>query len=296
MKPLKNIGWLASAPILLFAGSVQAAALTISDPYCANFAFDAVTSTVACVEAASTGAEPATAPVCSVSASKTSVTTGGTATLSALCNPAATSWNWTASSGAPAISGSSGTLTFSTAGSYTYRVAGTNTIGAGVPSADVTIAVTDAVSGTPVVGTSCPAPAPNTVIVNVGTSDSYARKDFDVVFDNSGSTFDSAVTAGQTRALQFTNGKSLTGFLSGTTGNYGGGYKDWALSLCPGDFTASLGDSCVKSRRTSVNMYYSTDGSQGCKIPANQPLYLNIRGTADEPAGFVLQNVQMTAF
>lgn len=293
MKPLKNIGWLASAPILLFAGSVQAAAITISDPYCANFAFDAATSTVACVEAASTGAEITTAPVCSVSASKTSVTTGGTATLSAVCNPAATSWNWTASSGAPAISGSSGTLTFSTAGSYTYSVAGTNTI-PGVPSAGVTIAVTDAVEA-PVVG-SCPAPAPNTVIVNVGTSDSYARKDFDVVFDNSGSTFDSAVTAGQTRALQFTNGKSLTGFLSGTTGNNGGGYKDWALSLCPGDFTTSLGDSCMKSKRTSVNMYYSTDGSVGCKIPANQPLYLNIRGTAGEPAGFVLQNVQMTAF
>jgi hypothetical protein len=43
-------------------------------------------------------------------------------------------------------------------------------------------------------------------------------------------------------------------------------------------------------------MYYSTDGSQGCTIPVNTAVYLNIRSSVTgTPAGFVLQNVQQSA-
>jgi hypothetical protein len=132
-----------------------------------------------------------------------------------------------------------------------------------------------------------------TTIIDIGDKDYYANKDFDTVFDNPGSTFDSAVGANETKALKFTNTMFLAGFISGTAGNYGRGYKDWSISLCPGDFSASLPTACLKTSRESANMYYSTDGSQGCTIPVNTPVYLNIRSSVSgTPAGFVLQNVK----
>jgi hypothetical protein len=132
-----------------------------------------------------------------------------------------------------------------------------------------------------------------TTIIDIGDKDYYANKDFDTVFDNPGSTFDSAVGVNETKALKFTNTMFLAGFITGTAGNYGHGYKDWSISLCAGDFSASLPTACLKTSRETANMYYSTDGSQGCTIPVNTPVYLNIRSSVSgTPAGFVLQNVK----
>ena len=187
-------------------------------------------------------------------------------------------------------------MTFAAAGSYTYTVAGSNSVGDGGASPGKTIVVSEQTTTTPPpITSSCPTPPAGTVIVNIGGKDTYALKDFDIVFDNPGATFDSAVAVGQSKALQFTNGKSLEGYLSSTAGNYGNGYKDWALSLCPGDFTNSLGDKCVLSRKASINMGYSTNGSLGCTIPANQPVYLNVRGSDGAAAGWVMQNLQTAA-
>jgi len=134
------------------------------------------------------------------------------------------------------------------------------------------------------------APA-GTTIVDLGAKDYYANRDFDSVFDNLGSTFDSAVGGNETKALKFTNTKYTAGFITGTAGNFGSGYKNWSLSVCPGDFSSSLPAGCLVTRRTGVNLAYSTDGSQGCTIPANTPVYLNIKSyTSGSPAGFVLQN------
>lgn len=188
-------------------------------------------------------------------------------------------------------------MTFAAAGDYSYTVRGDNTVGQGEISAPKTITVS--VLQTPTAESSpttpCPTLPAGTVIVNIGGKDNYASKDFDVVFDNPGATFDSAVAAGQSKAIQFTNGKSLEGYLSSAAGNYGNGYKDWALSLCPGDFTNSLGDKCALSRKASINMGYSTNGSVGCTIPANQAVYLNVRGTGGTSAGWVMQNLQTVA-
>lgn len=188
-------------------------------------------------------------------------------------------------------------MTFAAAGDYVYTVRGTNDVGQGAISAAKTIAVSaEQTEPAPAPSTSaCPTPPAGTTIVKIGSKDSYALKDFDIVFDNPGSTFDSAVAAGASKALEFTNGKTLAGYLSATAGNYGAGYKDWALSLCPGDFTNNLGDKCVLSRKSSINMGFSTDGSLGCKIPANQTVYLNIRGTDWGAAGWVIQNLHMIA-
>jgi hypothetical protein len=192
-------------------------------------------------------------------------------------------------------------VTFAAAGDYTYQVAGTNAAGPGALSAPKTITVSAQQTTPPAepapVG-ACPSGyvvPTGTTIVDIGTTDFYAGKDFDGVFDNAGSTFDSAVTSNQTKALKFTNGKSLSGFISGTAGNFGAGYKDFSLSVCPGDFAATLPLACLKVKKTSVNMNYSTDGSLGCTIPVNTPVYLNVRGNAGIPAGFVLQNVQQSA-
>ena len=268
----------------------HAATFSISDANCSSFSIDA-NGGISCVTATPT--TPTTAPVCSVSAPATAAV-GSAVTIAASCNPAATSYAWTASAGSTP-SGASTAMTFAAAGDYTYTVAGTNSVGAGQPSASKTITVSAQTTTTPPTTSSCPTPPAGTVIVNIGGKDTYALKDFDIVFDNPGATFDSAVAVGQSKALQFTNGKSLEGYLSSTAGNYGNGYKDWALSLCPGDFTNSLGDKCVLSRKASINMGYSTNGSLGCTIPANQPVYLNVRGSDGAAAGWVMQNLQTAA-
>jgi PKD domain len=289
----------ASTPLLLLAGVGHAGTFQYNDPNCSSFTIDS-NGVISC--ASSGSGTPTAAPSCTVSAPSSAVT-GSVVTISASCSPAPiTAYNWTPSSGAPAVSGSSTQVNFSTEGTYTYKVNATNDAGTGADSATKTITVTAPVSGGGGggggTGDSCPsgyqAPA-GTTIVDIGSKDYYAKKDFDSVFDSAGSTFDSAVSGSETKALKFTNANYLAGFVTGTAGNYGANYKDWSLSVCPGDFSSSLPSACVKTRKLTVNMYYSTDGSQGCTIPVNTPVYLNIRsnvsGTA---AGFVLQDVVQT--
>lgn len=268
--------------MLFSTGAAQAADVTLVMPACASFSFNSETSVLTCNESNT----PATTPVCSVTASPTSVTTGGTSTIGTSCSPAATSYVWEPSATAPEVTGSGGVITFPTAGTYTYRVTGSNDNGAGTLSALKTITVTD-----PAPVGSCTTPA-GTTVISIGSNDSYAKKSFDTVWDNPGSTFDSAVAAGSAKALAFTNSGSKSGYISATSGNYGAGYKDWSLSLCQGDFTASLGDKCVLTKKNSIQFAYSTDGSQGCTIPVNQTVYLNVRGNNGIAAGFVIQNLQ----
>jgi len=287
----------ASTPFLLLAGVGHAGTFTYSDPNCSSFAIDS-NGVISCA-GSSGGGGPTVAPSCTVSAPSSAVT-GSLVTISASCSPTPiTAYNWTPSSGAPAVSGSSTQVTFSTAGIYSYTVNATNDAGTGANSAPKTIEVTASGGGggggTPsACATGYVVPA-GTTIIDIGSSDYYARKDFNGVFNNPGSTFDSAVSGTETKALKFTNASYLAGFITGTGGNYGAGYKDWSLSVCPGDFNTNLGTACLKTRKTTVNMNYSTNGSLGCTIPLNTPVYLNIRSnTPGTPAGFVLQNVVQT--
>lgn len=136
-------------------------------------------------------------------------------------------------------------------------------------------------------------PPPGTTIIKIGDADNYEGRDFDVVFDNPGSTFDSAVAVSEIKALEFTNNQFRAGSISTAPGNFGPPtYKDWSLSACPGDFRGDLPDECSRVRRGSVRMDYSIDGSHGCVIPVGVPVYLNIRANqSNETSGFVMQNL-----
>lgn len=285
----------ASTPFLLLAGVGHAGSFQYNDPNCSSFSIDS-NGVISCADSSGGGGGPTAAPSCTVSAPSSAVT-GSLVTISASCtNTPINSYSWT---GTPAVGGASTQLTFSAAGDYTYTVKATNDFGEGVNSAPKTITVTASGGGggggTPsACATGYVIPA-GTTIIDIGSNDYYAKKDFHGVFNSPGSTFDSAVSGTETKALKFTNASYLAGFITGTGGNYGAGYKDWSLSVCPGDFNTNLGTACLKTRKTTVNMNYSTNGSLGCTIPLNTPVYLNIRSNVSgTPAGFVLQNVVQT--
>ncbi|RFC31174.1 MAG: hypothetical protein DID91_2727704323 [Candidatus Nitrotoga sp. MKT] len=78
--------------------------------------------TVTCTDTAQT---PTEAPSCTLTASPSTISTGGTSTLIASCSPAATSYEWTGST----FTG--GSRTVSPTSTTTYSVAGINSIGKG---------------------------------------------------------------------------------------------------------------------------------------------------------------------
>src|SRR6185503_7082019 len=83
-------------------------------------------------------------PNCSIPL--TAATTGVAATITAVCNPAATSWTWAGTvppSGGTFPNAASIVVTFPVAGTYQYAVQGTNANGQG-NTATATITVTDA--------------------------------------------------------------------------------------------------------------------------------------------------------
>lgn len=84
------------------------------------------------------------APVCRVSG-PTSANVGSAFTLSAICDPAATSYTWSGATSAA----STVTVTPSAPGSLTFTVTGTNAQGAGAPSAQHTVTVQGSVTDVP---------------------------------------------------------------------------------------------------------------------------------------------------
>src|SRR5258708_36370732 len=86
-----------------------------------------------------------TSPVCSVSISATAIATGQSSTISAVCNPAATSYAWT---GFPSVSNAGATVAFATAGTFTYTLTGTKTGGSVPASPPPTLVLTDTVAPT----------------------------------------------------------------------------------------------------------------------------------------------------
>jgi hypothetical protein len=266
---------------MLSSSLLLAAEFTISIPSCTT-SLQLVDGVLSCVEGSGEPPPVVTTPECTVSASPSTITAGATSTVSASCSNTPTSWLWTVTNGGPTIGNvASAELTFPSAGSYQYRVTGTNGSGDGTQSPSRTVTV----NSPPPTG-SCTTP-PGTTVINVGASGN-----FDIPFDNPGSVIDSSVAANATKAYAFTNNAFKTGYLSGSDGNYGAiANKDWSLSLCPGDFTTSLGAACLVNKRKDPMIGYSTNGTLGCTIPVNTTVYLNIRGTAGATAGFVVSNI-----
>ena len=83
-------------------------------------------------------------PVCTVSASPSTVAAGGASTLTTSCSPAATSYSWT---GGTCVGTTVASCIVTPATTTTYTVAGINTSGAGI-AASVTVTVTAIASST----------------------------------------------------------------------------------------------------------------------------------------------------
>lgn len=285
MKPIHTLTWAVSAPILLFAGASQATDIsTLTAPSCAGgFVLDSG-GYIKCAAFATA------APICTPSITpSTGLIAGNTATISANC-PSATSWAWT-----PDIGNVSTKSILLTAGPQTYSVIGSNSQGPG-ESSSVQFTVGDASANPPPSGGACPstyqAPA-GTTIIRMGGKDNLSNREFNQAFDAPGNKIDSRSEAGQIKAWEFDNNAFLSGMISGAGGNYGSNYKDWSISACPGDFSSALGAKCLKTKRSEVSIYYhASDATQGCVVPPNQTMYLNIR--ANDPtlsAGYVVSNI-----
>jgi hypothetical protein len=107
--------------------------------------------TVTC--SSDTAQTPTEAPSCTLTASPSTISIGGTSTLIASCSPAATSYEWTGST----FTG--GSRTVSPTSTTTYSVAGINSIGKG-NTASKEIIVTPADTGGGGVGTRTAPPTP----------------------------------------------------------------------------------------------------------------------------------------
>ena len=133
---------------------------------------------------------------------------------------------------------------------------------------------------------------PGTVIIPKDGQDDLSPRNFDQAFDAPGNRIDSTSAAGQIKAWEFTNDAFKYGNISGTGGNYGGNYKDWSISACPGDFSSTLPAKCRRFKQLGVTMtYHATDAALGCVVPPGQTMYLNIR--ASDPslaAGYAVSN------
>ena len=206
-------------------------------------------------------------PLCNVIVSANSINVGGTATISAQCSPAADSWSWSTTNGGPTISGSSGTVTFNSAGSFTYTVTGTSVAtGNGPTSAGNTVTVT-----VPPVGSSaCPSPKP----VTGPFPGTIARS---VAIDRGNSVTWSLPT-------NYAVGKILEMVSSQTTSTLQGLNAQYSVSTCPGDFTGMQAE-CIASggvETSGLQLYAAVSNAViagTCTVVAGQQYYLNVRNT-----------------
>ena len=233
-----------------------------------NMSLDPSGDLVISCNAPGTGIPPpaGSPPFCNVIVSANSINVGGTATISAQCSPAADSWSWSATNGGPTFSGSSGTVTFNSAGSFTYTVTGTSiTYGNGPTSTGNMVTVT-----TPPVGSSaCPSPKP----VTGPFTGSIIRS---VAIDRGNSVTFSLPAFAVPRTLEMVS--------SQTTSTQQGLNAQYSVSTCPGDFTGMQAE-CIASggvETSGLQLYAAVSNAVitgTCTVVAGQQYYLNVRTT-----------------
>lgn len=216
-----------------------------------------------CTPPGSTPPPVTSVPICSVSVNPINISVGQTSNISAVCNPAATSYVWTTSAGAPGVSNAGGAPTFATAGTYLYQVTGTNSAGSSLISNSSQVVV-GATGAPPPPNGSCPAAtgsfADNGVkLVSIDRSGyvSYALP----IYTQSGRTLE--ILSIQSTASQAT----LMG--------------EFSLSTCPGDFTVP--DMCKawgSVNQSGMQLYATTNTAQvagTCTLINGTQYYLNVR-------------------
>jgi hypothetical protein len=250
-------------PSISHAGAVSVNGSPVCTATSTNLTLNPAGDVVITCTAPSSG--PATTvPVCSVAVSAASITTGGTSSVTPVCNPAATSYTWTASAGAPAISGTGGTLSFPTAGTYTYTVQGTNTAGLGPISAAGTVVVT---TGTPATGCTTTA--------------------VDGVFTGRYGQFNPAIPRGGYVSYELpastTNGLIVMLASAPSTSSQAYLWTEFAVAKCPGDFGAQGVDAqCVSNGiAESMNMSPTWGAAEtpgrACTMEIGKKYYLNVK-------------------
>ena len=174
---------------------------------------------------------PVAAPTCTLTASPTSISAGGSATLTASCSPAATSYTWTGSGfGSTTVGG-----TVQPAATTTYTVQGVNVGGSGnIASATVTVA-SGGGGGESGIPTSCrSSPNANALTLAVKTDPKFN-------WDLAGglATYSDSMTAGTAYVYKMTTGSPNSVLASLALAEYASTYvpeRTVVISETPCDF------------------------------------------------------------
>jgi hypothetical protein len=214
---------------------------------------------------------PTTPPVCTVSVSPVNITVGQTSNISAVCNPAATSYQWTMASTAPAVSNAGGAPSFPTAGTYYYQVTGSNGAGAGLISNMYPVVVAAA--------TTAPPPPPSGSCTTTATG-AFADNGVKLVsIDRSGYvSYALPVYTAPSRTLEILSIQS-TASAQSLMGEF-------SISTCPGDYTVP--DMCKafgSVNQSGMQLYAVTSTGQvtgACTLIYGTQYYLNARNVKSD--------------
>ena len=161
------------------------------------------------------------------------------------------------------MSGASATLTFPTAGSFSYSLTGSNAAGAGVASTPATLTVT------PVAATCVPQPVAGLFPGSIARSVAIARG--------------GSVT--WSLPIYTVVGRTLEILSSQTTSTEQGLTSEFTVSTCPGDFTRMQAE-CdgwggVETSGTQLIAATAASVLTGtCTVVVGQQYYLNVRNIA----------------
>jgi hypothetical protein len=203
-------------------------------------------------------------PACTLEASPPFVSLGGTLTLSARCQPAATSFAWTPAPGLVA-SGSSATVAPPATGTFVYAVTGMNGAGRGNP-ATTSVVVTTGADGATVVEFHNPdldhyfitADPVEQAFVDSGAVGRWQR---------TGTTF----KAGGPQPVCRFYGNAAVNPATGTPFGPNSHFYTASSSECA--FLKSIWDASTKSWRFESNDFPATKAPGGVCPPGTQPIY-----------------------
>jgi hypothetical protein len=220
---------------------------------------------VACT--APNSGNPTSPPSCTVSVSPASITAGSSASITAACNPAASSWLWSVTGGGPAMSGPSASLTFPTAGTYVYTVTPSNTAGSGAPAAGTVIVTAGTGTGGP--------PAGCTPIATSGGFQANGTKLIQI---------DRGAKVSYALPVYATAGRTLEILSIQSTASQSDLTSEFSVSACPGDFDTVPAECKTWGtvNQSGTQLYASTNGNQlagTCTVITGVQYYINVRNT-----------------
>lgn len=247
---------------MVHAGSAQAAmiALTGATGSSCTYTSYSATSSGDLAVVCNTGSTP-TVPSCMLSASPSTINSGGASTLTATCSPVATSYKWTGT-GTEVFTGSTSAGNVSPTSTTTYTVTGTNGSGFG-----------NTAQNTVTVGSASSTPIPGNVPANCKIVDVTWAAGFKY-----GVTPWQNLPSGQMVAFRMTVPANKRISQAGT------GYADVPelLSISTGacDFSAVLAkNNCMAGGDNDPSMWNGPGTVAGayCNTPAGSVIYYNVK-------------------